>query len=85
MKYLCLVYSDEHNLHNLPDSPVDSECMAYAESLANNGQMIAGQALQPVATATTVGCATARCRSRMDPLPKPANNWQAFTWWRRAT
>lgn len=54
MKYLCLVYSDEHNLHNLPDSPVDSECMAYAESLANSGQMIAGQALQPVSTATTV-------------------------------
>ena len=54
MKYLCLVYSDEQNLHGLPESPADSECMAYAESLVDSGQMIAGQALQPVATATTV-------------------------------
>ncbi|KJS08596.1 MAG: dehydrogenase [Gammaproteobacteria bacterium BRH_c0] len=54
MKYLCLVYCDENTLHSLPESPADSECMAYAESLANNGQMIAGQALQPVSTATTV-------------------------------
>src|SRR5690554_3602632 len=54
MKYLCLVYSEEDRLHSLPESPADSECMAYAESLANSGQMIAGQALQPVATATTV-------------------------------
>jgi len=54
MKYLCLVYSDEDKLHSLPESPRDAECMAYAQSLDDKGQMIAGQALQPVATATTV-------------------------------
>lgn len=54
MKYLCLVYSDENLLHSLPDSPVDSECAAYAQSLAQSGKMLAGEALQPVATATTV-------------------------------
>lgn len=54
MKYLCLVYSEEDKLHSLPESPPDSECMAYAQSLAQNGRMIAGQALAPVATATTV-------------------------------
>ena len=31
MKYLCLVYSDEELLHSLPESPKDSECLAYAE------------------------------------------------------
>lgn len=54
MKYLCLVYSDENDLHSLPDSPKDTECHAYAQSLAESGHMVAGEALEPVATATTV-------------------------------
>jgi hypothetical protein len=54
MKYLCLVYSDEHALHALPDSPKDSECLAYAESVRDSGCMIAAEALEPVKTATTV-------------------------------
>ncbi|RUO29261.1 dehydrogenase [Aliidiomarina sedimenti] len=54
MKYLCLVYANENDLHSLPDSPHDSECHAYASQAAERGTLIAGQALQPVATATTV-------------------------------
>lgn len=54
MKYLCLVYSDENELHSLPESPDDSECGAYAASLANNGRLIAGEALHPVNTASTL-------------------------------
>lgn len=54
MKYLCLVYSDENELHSLPDSPKDSECKACSDSLIESGHMINGEALQPVATATTV-------------------------------
>jgi hypothetical protein len=54
MKYLCLVYSDEQKLHSLPESPKDAECIAYDEKIRKSGHMIAGQALQPVETATTV-------------------------------
>jgi hypothetical protein len=54
MKYLCLVYSDEHLLHSLPDSPKDAECMAYAESVQGSGRMVAAEALESVQTATTV-------------------------------
>jgi hypothetical protein len=54
MKYLCLVYSEEDRLHSLPDSPEDSECQAYAESVAESGRMLAAEALQPVSSATTV-------------------------------
>lgn len=54
MKYLCLVYSNEQDLHGLPDSPEDKECFAYAESLMNSGHLLAGEALAPVASATTV-------------------------------
>lgn len=54
MKYLCLVYSDEEKLHSLPESPPDSECMAYAGDLEKSGHLIAGEALESVQTATTV-------------------------------
>jgi hypothetical protein len=54
MKYLCLVYSDEHKLHSLPESPNDAECAAYDEKLKGSGHLVAGEALQPVQTATTV-------------------------------
>ncbi|WP_240220100.1 YciI family protein [Rheinheimera hassiensis] len=54
MKYLCLVYSDEDTLHSLPDSPDDSECLAYAEKIHGSGRMQAAEALQPVSTATTI-------------------------------
>ena len=54
MKYLCLVYSEEDKLHNLPESPKDAECLAYDEHVKADGHWIAGEALQPVRTATTV-------------------------------
>jgi hypothetical protein len=54
MKYLCIVYSDESTLHTLPDSPEDAECMDYAQSVERSGRMLAAEALEPVATATTV-------------------------------
>src|SRR5471032_1542658 len=54
MKYLCLVYSSERELHTLPDSPEDAECMAYAESIQGSGRMLAAEALESVQTATSV-------------------------------
>ena len=54
MKYLCLVYSNEHELHSLPESPNDAECMAYAEAIQGSGRMLAAEALESVQTATTV-------------------------------
>lgn len=54
MKYLCLVYANEENLHSLPESPKDSECHAYAMQAAERGMLLAGQALQPISTAATV-------------------------------
>lgn len=54
MKYLCLIYSDEQVLHTSPDSPHDSECLAYAEAVQASGRMLAAEPLEPVTTATTV-------------------------------
>jgi hypothetical protein len=50
MKYLCLVYLDEQNLHSIRDS----ECKACGDALREGGHHLAAEALQPVHTATTV-------------------------------
>ncbi len=50
MKYLCLVYLEERRLTELPDE----DCVAYDTAIRASGQCIASEALEPVATATTV-------------------------------
>lgn len=50
MKYLCLVYGEEGKIATMDDR----ECLAYDASVRESGHCIASEALQPVATATTV-------------------------------
>lgn len=50
MKYLCLVYSDEKQLENWNDA----ECADCAGGFVASGHLLAAEALQPVATATTL-------------------------------
>ncbi|QJR15911.1 YciI family protein [Usitatibacter palustris] len=50
MKYLCLVYSDESQVHKLNDQ----DCLAFDRSIRDSGHCIASEALEPVAMATTV-------------------------------
>ena len=50
MRYLCLVYADETVLPSIPDA----DCVYYDEGLRESGLCIASEALEPVATATTV-------------------------------
>jgi hypothetical protein len=50
MKYLCLVYAEEKLLDDIDDA----ECMACAGGLQDSGHLVAGDALQPVHTATTL-------------------------------
>src|SRR5918998_767483 len=57
MKYLCLIYENEKNWESLP--PAESEAImneyfAFTETISRNGQLVAGEALQPTQTATTV-------------------------------
>ena len=54
MKYLCLVYGEEDKLHSLPDSPDDTECQGYVDTLVREDRMLAAEALAPVSTAVTV-------------------------------
>ena len=57
MKYLCLIYDDEKQIEGM--SQADSEAFmgeyfSFTESVRQGGQYVAGEALHPVATATTV-------------------------------
>jgi hypothetical protein len=50
MKYLCLVYGEEDKIASMDDH----ECLACDAGLRASGHCVASEALQPVATATTV-------------------------------
>ena len=50
MKYLCLVYGKEKAIQSMDDR----HCLAYDESIRASGHCLSSEALQPVATATTV-------------------------------
>ena len=50
MKYLCLVYGEESVIQSVDDR----HCVAFDEGIRASGHCLASEALQPVATATTV-------------------------------
>jgi hypothetical protein len=50
MKYLLLVYGEEAKMQEVDDL----SCLAFDKSVRDSGHCIASEALQPVATATTV-------------------------------
>ena len=57
MKYLLLIYENEKSLAGLSEAEqgkIFQEYMDYTARIRKNGNYVAGEALQPVATATTV-------------------------------
>jgi hypothetical protein len=57
MKYLCLIYENEKNWETMP--PAESEVImneyfTFTADIQKNGKLVAGEALQPTVTATTV-------------------------------
>ncbi|MGK2963044.1 MAG: YciI family protein [Gemmatimonadaceae bacterium] len=57
MKYLCLIYEDEKIWDSMPTDEAGAilgEYQTFTESIAKSGKLLAGEALQPSATATTV-------------------------------
>ena len=57
MKYLCLIYENENNWETMPKEESDAvmgEYFAFTEDIKKSGHLLAGEALQPTPTATTV-------------------------------
>jgi hypothetical protein len=50
MKYLCLVYGEEKAIQSVNDN----HCLQYDAAIRASGHCISSEALEPVATATTV-------------------------------
>jgi hypothetical protein len=57
MQYLCLIYDDEKTWDNLPEderNAVFAEYGTFTQAIKDSGNYVAGDALQPTSTATTV-------------------------------
>jgi hypothetical protein len=57
MKYLCLIYENEKQFETIAPAEgeaIMNEYFAFTSDIQKNGKYVAGEALQPTATATTV-------------------------------
>ena len=57
MRYLCLIYENEKNWETMPQAESEAimgEYFAFTDGIRQNGKLVAGEALQPTQTATTV-------------------------------
>ena len=56
MRYLCIIYDEEKKLNAMSKADADtfmSEYFTFTEAIKQSGHHLAGEALQPVQTATT--------------------------------
>jgi hypothetical protein len=57
MKYLCLIYDEEQKIGSMSKTESDAfmgEYFAFTDSIRKSGHYVAGEALEPVRSATTV-------------------------------
>ena len=57
MKYVCLIYDEQRKWEQMPKSEADAmmgEYGAFTQDIRRSGHYVAGEALQPVQTATTL-------------------------------
>ena len=82
MKYLCLIYDEEKKLGAMSKSESDAfmgEYYAFSEGIRKSGHYVAGEALQPIHTATTVRVRNGRCPRPTVRLPRRRSNWGGST------
>jgi hypothetical protein len=81
MKYLCLIYENEKAWESLP--PAESEAIMdeyfrFTEEIRKNGKYVAGEALQPTATATTVRVRNGKVSSTDGPFAETKEQLGGF-------
>ena len=74
MKYLCLVYGEEGKIAQMDDH----ECLAYDEGLRASGHCVASEALEPIATATTVRVRSGRLSISDGPFAETKEQLAGF-------
>ena len=81
MKYLCLIYSDESQFATMSKSEGDAlmgEYFAFTEAIRKSGHFVAGEALQPVHTATTVRIRNGRVATTDGPFAETKEQLGGF-------
>lgn len=81
MQYLCLIYADEKAQANMSEAEMGALFQAYGkytEELREAGAMLAGEALQPIATATTVQVRNGRTLTTDGPFAETKEQLGGF-------
>jgi hypothetical protein len=81
MKYLCLIYENEKNWETMPQGDAEAimnEYFGFTEDIRKSGKYIAGEALQPTATATTVRVRNGKVSSTDGPFAETKEQLGGF-------
>ena len=81
MRYLCIVYTEERAFAAMSESELaelDEASLANDEELRQSGHLIIAQALQPVATATTVRVRNGRMSATDGPFAETTEQVGGF-------
>jgi hypothetical protein len=81
MKYLCLIYDEERKLDAMSKSESEAfmgEYFAFTNQVKGSGQYVAGEALQPVKTATTIRVRDGRLLTTDGPFAETTEQLGGF-------
>jgi hypothetical protein len=81
MKYLCLIYDDEQVMAGMSKSEGEAfmgEYFAFTEGVRQSGHYVAGEALQPVASATTVRIRNGKVSTTDGPFAETKEQLSGF-------
>jgi hypothetical protein len=81
MKYLCMIYDDEKIWETMPKAESEAmmgEYFAFTEGIRQSGHYVAGEALQPTPTATTVRIRNGRVSTTDGPFAETKEQLGGF-------
>jgi hypothetical protein len=81
MKYLCLIYDEEKKLAGMPKEESDAfmgEYFTFTDDIKKSGHYVAGEALHPVETATTVRIRNGRLSTTDGPFAETREQLGGF-------
>ena len=81
MRYVCLIYDEQSTWQQMPKSEVDAmmgEYGAFTQDIRRSGHYVAGEALQPVQTATTLRARNGKLSSTDGPFAETKEQLGGF-------